>query len=43
MVQHINLLTQRKAHKGFLYLALVGMGLLILVLAALAGMTEWRL
>ena len=43
MVQHINLLTQRKAHKGFLNLAFIGLGLLVLMLAALAGMTEWRL
>lgn len=43
MVQHINLLTQRKVHKGFLNLAFIGLGLLVLVLAALAGMTQWRL
>ncbi len=43
MVQHINLLTQRKVHKGFLNLALMGLGALILVLAALAGVAEWRL
>lgn len=43
MVQHINLLSQRKARKGILNLAWIGLGLLTLVLCALAGMTEWRL
>ena len=43
MDQHINLLTQRKVHQGFLNLAFIGLGLLVLVLAALAGMTQWRL
>lgn len=43
MVQHINLLTQRKVRRGFLSLALVGLGLLTLVLAALAAKAEWQL
>lgn len=43
MVQHINLLTQRKVRRGFLSLALAGLGLLTLVLAALAAKAEWQL
>lgn len=43
MVQHINLLTPRQAKLKFLPLMLLGIGLLTLVLTALAGKAEWQL
>ncbi len=43
MVQHINLLTQRKDRKGFSGLSLVALGLLTLVLAGMAIKSEWQI
>jgi len=43
MVQHINLLTLRKASKGVLSLSLVALGLLTLVLGAMAAQSEWQI
>lgn len=43
MVQHINLLTRRQAPQRFFLLALTALGVLTLVLAALAGRAEWQL
>ena len=43
MVQHINLLTRRKATKGALSLSLVALGLLTLVLGAMAAQSEWQI
>lgn len=43
MVQHINLLTRRKASKGALSLSLIALGLLTLVLGAMAAQSEWQI
>jgi hypothetical protein len=43
MVQHINLLARRKARKGFLSLSVVALGLLTLLLGAMAAKSEWRI
>ena len=43
MVQHINLLSTRKARKGLLAVALTLLGLWALVLAAMAMGDEWQL
>ena len=43
MVQHINLLTQRKARQGSLGLSLAALGLLTLGLAGMAAKAEWQI
>ena len=43
MVQHINLLSKRKARKGLMAVALIALGLWTLGLAAMAVSGEWQL
>lgn len=43
MVQHINLLSKRKARKGLVAVFWAGLGLWVLALAVIAASSEWQL